>query len=82
MFLIDDVLLAPVKGVIWVAEKVHEAAQEGLAQEGEAITQELSDLYRQLESGKIAAADFDAREKRLLDRLDRLPPRRRASLGA
>ncbi len=81
MFLLDDILLAPIKGAVWVAEKVHEAAQEGMAEEGEAVTRELSELYRELESGRIVEAEFDAREKRLLDRLERLP-RRRPALGA
>lgn len=76
MFLIDDLILAPIHGVFWVAREVHQAAQEGLAEEGHTITRELGDLYMMLETGKITAAEFDAQEKKLLDRLDRLPKRR------
>jgi hypothetical protein len=76
MFLIDDLILAPLHGVLWVAREVQQAAQQGLADEGEAITTELSQLYMMLETGKIAETEFNAREKKLLDRLDRLPERR------
>ena len=72
MFLIDDLLLSPVKGVLWVFREVHDAAQQELAGESEAITATLSELYMKLETGQITETEFDAREKVLLDRLDRL----------
>jgi hypothetical protein len=72
MFLVDDLLLAPVKGVLWVFREIHDAAQEELAGESEAITAALSELYMKLETGQISEAEFDAQEKILLDRLDRL----------
>jgi hypothetical protein len=72
MFLIDDLLLSPVKGVLWVFREIHDAAQQELAGESEAITAALSELYMRLETGQITEAEFDAQEKVLLDRLDRL----------
>jgi hypothetical protein len=72
MFLIDDLLLAPAKGVLWVFREIHDAAQQELAGESEAITAALSELYMKLETGQITEAEFDAQEKVLLDRLDRL----------
>lgn len=72
MFLIDDLLLTPAKGVLWVFKEIHDAAQLELAGEGEAVTAALSELYQNLESGQLTEAQFDAREKVLLDRLDRL----------
>jgi hypothetical protein len=72
MFLLDDVLLAPIKGVFWIFREVHDAAQKELASEKEAITTALSELYMRLETGQISEAEFDVREKELLDRLDRL----------
>jgi len=38
----------------------------------EAITTALSELYMELETGRIDEAEFDAREAELLDALDRL----------
>ncbi len=72
MFLVDDLLLSPIKGVLWVFKEIHDAAQQELAGEGEAITAALSELYMKLETGQITEAEFDAQEKVLLDRLDRL----------
>ena len=72
MFLVDDLLLSPIKGVLWVFREVHDAAQQELAGEGEAITAALSELYMRLETGQITEVEFDAQEKVLLDRLDRL----------
>lgn len=72
MFLIDDLLMAPGKGLLWVFKEIHNAAQQELAGEGEAVTAALSELYLQLESGQLTEAEFDAQEKVLLDRLDRL----------
>ncbi len=72
MFLIDDLLLFPGSFLIWVMRKIHEAAQEELENDTVRITTELSELHRTLETGAITEAQFDAREKELLDRLDRI----------
>jgi len=72
MFLVDDILLSPMKGILWVFQEIHDAAQQELEGEGEAITAALSELYLKLETGQITEAEFDAQEQALLDRLDRL----------
>lgn len=63
MLLFDDALL-------WIFREVHQAAQQELANEGEAITAKLSELYMMLESGQITEEQFDVQEQLLLDRLD------------
>ena len=70
MLLVDDLLLAPLGGLLWIVEKVHDAAREEMAHEADAITEELRQLYLMLEAKQITEADFDARERELLDRLD------------
>ena len=72
MFFVDDLLMSPIKGVLWVFKEIHDAAEQELAGEGEAITAALSELYMKLETGLITEEQFDAQEKVLLDRLDRL----------
>lgn len=72
MFFVDDLLMSPVKGVLWVFKEIHDAAQEELAGEAETITAALGELYMKLETGQLNEAEFDAQEKVLLDRLDRL----------
>ena len=70
MLLVDDLLLAPLSGLLWVAEKIHDAAREEMSGEANAITEELRQLYLMLEAKQMTEADFDARERELLDRLD------------
>ena len=79
MFLIDDILLAPAKGVLWVFQEIHDAAQQELAGESETITAALSELYMRLETGQITEVEFDAQETMLLDRLDRLQAEEKAA---
>jgi len=72
MFLVDDLLMSPIKGVLWVFREIHDAAEKELSGESEAITAALSELYMKLETGQITEEQFDAQEKVLLDRLDQL----------
>ena len=72
MLIIDDILRAPVRGVIGVFRKVHDAAQQERAGETDAVRTQLTRLYMMLETGQITEETFEAREKDLLDRLDEL----------
>jgi len=72
MLILDDILFFPIKGLFWIFREIHNAAQEDLVNEAEAITAQLSELYMMLETGRISEAEFDLREKELLDRLDEL----------
>ena len=79
MFLVDDILLSPAKGLLWVFREIHDAAQQELAGESETITAALSELYMRLETGQITESEFDAQETTLLDRLDRLQAEEKAA---
>jgi hypothetical protein len=79
MFLIDDILMSPAKGLLWVFREIHDAAQQELAGESENITAALSELYMRLETAQITEAEFDAQETTLLDRLDRLQAEEKAA---
>ena len=70
MFLIDNILLFPVSSILWVFKEIHHAVEEEQANEADAITTKLSELYMMLETGQMTEAEFDAAEKTLLDRLD------------
>jgi len=72
MLFIDTLLLSPIYGAIWAARQVHHAIEQERAAEPARITAELSELYMMLETRRITEAEFDAREKVLLDQLDRL----------
>jgi len=70
MFLIDDILLSPVHGLLWILGEIHNAVDADRANESETITTKLSELYMMLETGQVTEEEFDAAEKALLDRLD------------
>jgi gas vesicle protein GvpG len=72
MLLVDDLLFSPVKGILWIFREIHNAAREELASEPESISQQLRNLYMQLETSAISEQQFDAQEKVLLDRLDEI----------
>ncbi len=72
MLLIDDILLAPVNGILWVFGEIGKVAHEQLADESKSITESLRQLYMELETGRILEAEFDTRERLLLDRLEAL----------
>lgn len=72
MFLVDDILLFPVRSLLWVFKEIHNAAQQESEAEPEQITAALRELYMSLETGRISEEEFSAQEKILLDRLDRI----------
>ncbi len=70
MLLVDDILLFPARSLFWIFREIHDQAVEEVANEGEAIGQQLRNLYMQLETNAITEEQFAALEKKLLDRLD------------
>ena len=70
MIIIDDLLSAPFRGLLWIFQEVAEAAEKEQEAEGDRIRDRLRDLYMLLETGQISEDEFDAEEAGLLDRLD------------
>jgi hypothetical protein len=78
MFLLDDLLLAPVNGVIWLAEKIKEAADHEFSDPG-VLKQKLMDLQMMLELKQISEDDFRQRESELLARLEEVTKEKEGS---
>lgn len=72
MLLLDDIALFPMRGILWVFRELHNAAMQELANEADSITNDLSQLYMMLERGEIPEAEFAARERELLERLEKI----------
>lgn len=70
-FLLDDILLAPAKGFLFIAKKIHETAMEEYMDE-EGTRQELKELYMQLEKDEISEEEFEEREEELVDWLEQI----------
>jgi Gas vesicle protein G len=60
--------LAPVRGVVWVAEQVQAEAERRLYDPGE-IRRQLDEWMFALDAGEIDEAEYAAGEAELLDRL-------------
>jgi len=70
MFLLDDLLLSPVRGLMAIGRHIQETARQTVEDQEKTILAELAELYRLLESGQIGDDEFNARETDLLDRLE------------
>lgn len=69
MLLIDDVLLSPFRGLLFVFKEIAKTAQEQLLDD-EALRQELRESYMLLETGRISEQEFERRERGLIRRLE------------
>ncbi len=69
MFLLDDILLAPLKAVVWLGKKINDVSEKELYDEG-GIKEELMALQLRFELDEISEQEYDRREKKLLARLD------------
>ena len=68
-FLLDDILLAPLNGLIFIAKQIHAQAMAELLDEA-GVRQELRELYMLLETAQISEAEFEEREVALVERLE------------
>ena len=69
MFLIDDILLAPLKGVMALGAKLNELINHELSAP-EKIKEQLMKLQLQFELDEINELEFQRQEADLLSRLD------------
>ena len=72
MLLIDDLLLAPFRGLLFVLREIESAARAELATERDRLMSTLGALNRDFEEGRLTESEFEAEEQILLKRLERL----------
>ncbi len=69
MFLLDDILLAPLNGVIWIGKKVNDIMEKEMSDEG-LVKEELMRAQLRFEMDEINEKEYNVLEKELLERLD------------
>lgn len=69
MFLIDDILLLPVKGFLGIFKKIQEMAEQELSDENY-IRERLMELQLRFELDEISEEEYNRQEKELMRRLD------------
>jgi len=70
MLLIDDILLSPLKGVLFLGKKIDEIIQKESADEGK-IKERLMALQMRLELNEISPEEYDRQEGELLGLLEK-----------
>jgi hypothetical protein len=71
MFLLDDIVLAPLKGIIFIGKKIDELMQKEISDEGR-IKERLMELQLKFEMDEITVEEYDKREEELLDLIERI----------
>jgi hypothetical protein len=71
MFLVDNLLGGPGQAAMFVLKEIARKAQEDWLDD-DAVKQELQEIYALAEAGKISSQEFEARECRLLERLEQI----------
>lgn len=71
MFVIDDILLAPLNFTVWVAEKLSEEAKKQLTDDSK-LQGDLYDLQIRRELEEISEEEYQIKETVLLKELDRI----------
>ena len=69
-FVLDDILLAPVTFPVWISRKVGEAAHKEMTDDT-TIRQELLQLQMRFELGEMDEEEYERREGKLLEQLER-----------
>ncbi|MCX6241201.1 MAG: gas vesicle protein GvpG [Bacteroidetes bacterium] len=69
MFLIDDILLAPLKGVVFLGKKINEVIEKEMSDEG-SIKERLMALQLKFEMDEIDEEEYDRKEDELLKLLE------------
>lgn len=68
-FLLDDILLLPVSGLVWVADKLKDSAEAEFLDESR-VQESLLALQMRLEMDEISESEYMEQETELLERLE------------
>ena len=69
MFLLDDIFLAPLNGIVWLGEKINEIVEKEISDEGK-IKEQLMKLQLRFELDEINEDEYKKEEEKLLVWLD------------
>ncbi len=70
MFFLDDIVMSPFKGFLFIAKEVAKAVEQQSERDRADVMGQLSALHLALEKGEITQEEFEERENELLDRLE------------
>jgi len=67
-FILDDIILAPVKMLVWLGKKLEEAAEEEVNDESK-WHERLLELQIKYELGDISEEEFEREEELIMERI-------------
>lgn len=76
MFLIDDLLVLPLKGFVYIVEKLRDLAEDELYDEDK-VKGEILELQMRYEMGEIGDKEYGEAEVKLIQRLEQIQEYRR-----
>lgn len=71
MFIIDDLFMAPLKGLLFLGKKIDKIVQEEFSDEGR-IKELLMELQLKFEMDEISMEEYDKGETELLEIIERI----------
>ena len=71
MFIIDDILFAPLNGLIFVANKINDVVEKETSDEG-TVKERLMALQLRFELDEIDEEEYDREEDELLQKLEKI----------
>jgi len=75
IFLLDDILLSPIKGLVWVADKLKDMAESEMTDDSR-IHEELLELQMRFELDEMTEEEYLSKEAELMDRLEEIRERK------
>lgn len=75
IFLLDDILLSPIKGLVWVADKLKDMAESEMTDDSR-IHEELLELQMRFELDEMTEEEYLSKEAELMDRLEEIRKRK------
>jgi len=72
MFIIDDILLSPIKGFLYIFKEIEKIAKEEMEDTSEKLKKELLEAQMLFETDQINEKEYQKREKSILERLNAL----------
>jgi len=76
MFLLDDLLILPLKGFLNIVEKIRDMA-EGELYDEDKVKEEILELQMRYEMGEIGDKEYGEAEAKLIQRLEQIQEYRR-----
>lgn len=70
MFIIDDILLFPIKGFLYIFKEIEKVAKGEMEDTSEKLKKELLEAQMLFETDQISEKEYSEREKSILERLN------------